>query len=111
MRPARPLHEASAATQRLAAGARLRFLRGLDDAPVDVAVALGRESLRLQPFAPSCTWPQEEVGPVTGNPAPAGGHAPRPAPASPGRRRARDAGAAPRTTLGTSRSTARPRGN
>jgi Rod binding domain-containing protein len=56
---ARPIHEPSAATSRLAASAALRSLRGLSDLSEVASAALGRESLHLQPFATFRSRPHE----------------------------------------------------
>src|SRR6185503_20921433 len=56
---ARPIHELSAATSRLAASAVLRSLRGLNDLFKVVSGALGRESLHLRPFATFRSKPHE----------------------------------------------------
>jgi hypothetical protein len=56
---ARPIHQPSAATPRLAASAALFSLRGLDDLPEVASAALGRKSLHLQPFATFRSRPDE----------------------------------------------------
>src|SRR5688572_29847996 len=65
---ARPIHQPSAATPRLAASAALSCLRGLGDLSEVASAALGRESLPLPPFAAPRSRSGEYVG-MAGAPA------------------------------------------